>query len=239
MTDIDRPTCVVASSRPWNANMAVNLAERTGCIFEFIADAGGLTIDRLSAVNPQYVFFPHWSHRIGRDIFERFECIIFHMTDLPFGRGGSPLQNLIARGIYHTKISAIRCVEDVDSGPVYMKQPLSLDGSAEEIYTRASHLIEDMIVEILRQRPIPKPQIGEPTFFKRRRPEQSNLMSARSLEQVYDHIRMLDAAGYPRAFLEVGPIRIVFSHALKQANHVAAAVRIELIEQNDEREKQS
>jgi len=28
------------------------------------------------------------------------------MTDLPFGRGGSPFQNLIARGIYDTKIIA-------------------------------------------------------------------------------------------------------------------------------------
>ena len=29
------------------------------------------------------------------------------MTDLPYGRGGSPLQNLIIRGFESTKISAI------------------------------------------------------------------------------------------------------------------------------------
>ena len=32
-----------------------------------------------------------------QEIHENYKCIIFHMTDLPFGRGGSPLQNLISR----------------------------------------------------------------------------------------------------------------------------------------------
>ncbi len=27
----------------------------------------------------------------------KFECVCFHMTDVPYGRGGSPLQNLIIR----------------------------------------------------------------------------------------------------------------------------------------------
>ena len=59
------------------------------------------------------------------------------MTDLPFGRGGSPLQNLITRGISKTKISALRCNEEIDAGPIYLKRPLSLHGSAEEIYQLA------------------------------------------------------------------------------------------------------
>jgi methionyl-tRNA formyltransferase len=65
-----------------------------------VTDPGDLAVEMLAALDPRYVFFPHWSHRIDSAIFERFECVIFHMTDLPFGRGGSPLQNLIARGIY-------------------------------------------------------------------------------------------------------------------------------------------
>jgi len=35
---------------------------------------------------------------ILKEIFENYEIILFHMTDLPYGRGGSPLQNLIVRG---------------------------------------------------------------------------------------------------------------------------------------------
>ena len=36
------------------------------------------------------------------------------------------MQNLIARGIYTTKVSAIRVVAGIDEGPVYLKEPLDL-----------------------------------------------------------------------------------------------------------------
>ena len=53
------------------------------------------------------------------------------MTDLPFGRGGSPLENLILRGHTSTVISAIKCAPELDSGDIYLQKPLSLYGSAE------------------------------------------------------------------------------------------------------------
>jgi methionyl-tRNA formyltransferase len=92
-----------------------------------------LSFDALRAVRPRYIFFPHWSHRIPPEIYNYFECIIFHMTDVPFGRGGSPLQNLIVRGITRTKLTALRCVKEMDAGPVYMKRELGLEGRAERI----------------------------------------------------------------------------------------------------------
>ena len=60
------------------------------------------------------------------------------MTDLPYGRGGSPLQNLIIRGHRDTQLTALKCEENVDEGPVYAKTPLSLSGSAEEILARGA-----------------------------------------------------------------------------------------------------
>lgn len=208
--------------------MVASLAARTGCQFELISDSQKLTAERLASVNPRYVFFPHWSHRIDASVFNQFECVIFHMTDLPYGRGGSPLQNLIARGISETKISALRCVEEMDGGPIYLKKPLSLHGSAEEIYLRASKVIEDMIVEILNEQPGPVPQEGEPTEFKRRKPEQGNLASVTTLGQAFDLIRMLDAEGYPHAFLEIGPFKLEFTRAAQRTDEVVSDVRITL-----------
>ena len=150
------------------------------------------------------------------------------MTDLPYGRGGSPLQNLIARGISETKISALRCVEDMDAGPIYLKKPLSLYGSAEEIYLRAARVIEDMIVEILDKHPDPVPQEGKATIFKRRKPEQSNLAAVTALEEAFDLIRMLDADGYPPAFLEIGPFKLEFTRASRKTDQIVSDVRITL-----------
>ena len=56
-----------------------------------------MSSETLAQIKPDFVFFPHWSWLIPEEIHSRFDCVIFHMTDLPYGRGGSPLQNLIVR----------------------------------------------------------------------------------------------------------------------------------------------
>ena len=62
------------------------------------------------------------------------------MTDVPYGRGGSPLQNLILAGHTETKLTALRMVNEMDGGPVYVKMPLKLEGAAQEIYIKAGEL---------------------------------------------------------------------------------------------------
>jgi len=217
--------------------MVERLGAQTGRNFLLITAREDLTVEKLIPINPEFIFFPHWSHHIDSSIYERFDCVVFHMTDLPYGRGGSPLQNLIARGIYETKISALRCVEEMDAGPIYLKKPLSLYGSAEEIFLRASNIIENMITEILQESPDPIPQEGLPTVFKRRRPEDGDLVTAQSLEQAFDLIRMLDAEGYPSAFLKIGPFKFEFTRASMKAGQVVADVRITLADNANERDK--
>ncbi len=148
------------------------------------------------------------------------------MTDLPFGRGGSPLQNLIARGIYKTQITAFRCEEGLDTGPVYCKRPLSLLGTAEEIYMRAADIIEDMIKWIIAHQPQPVPQQGIGCYFPRRKREEGNVAELDSLEKLYDYIRMLDAEGYPRAFLETRHFRLEFERGSLKQDHIKADVII-------------
>lgn len=218
----------IVSNRPWGAELAGRLRRRLGCEVALFTENSPPTLDALKEIDPDYVFFPHWSRKIAPELFESFECIIFHMTDLPFGRGGSPLQNLIVRGFENTVITALRCVEEFDAGPVYLKRPLNLNGSAEEIYLRASNVIEDMIQQIVMEQPEPQPQIGSPTYFQRRRPEESDLSAAQSLDQAYDLIRMLDAEGYPRAYLRVGGFRLEFSRASRRSGSLTADVRIEI-----------
>lgn len=174
---------------------------------------------------PRFIFFPHWSWMIPADIYEGFECVIFHMTDLPFGRGGSPLQNLIVRRINQTQLTALRCVATLDAGPIYMKRPLSLFGSAEEILLRASELTSEMIEYIVREQPMPQPQVGEPTIFRRRTPQDGDLVELDELEKVSDYIRMLDAEGYPPAFLETAHFRLEFSRATLKSDSVIADVK--------------
>lgn len=187
-----------------------------------------LTYDLLKALQPQYVFFPHWSYKIPAEIYENFECVIFHETDLPFGRGGSPVQNLIERGIYETKITALKCNETFDAGDIYLKKDFSLkEKPAHELYIEIGNIVSEMIDEIIETQIIPVPQQGEATVFKRRTPEQSDISALTSLEKIFDYIRMLDAPGYPHAFLEHKNIRYSFADAKKQNGKLIATVEIE------------
>lgn len=219
-------TEVIVSSRPWHADMAQRLAKRTGRSFVQLGDSAQFTTEHLAQIGATRVFVPHWSRIIPADVFERFEVIVFHMTDLPFGRGGSPLQNLIVRGHTETVISALRCEAGLDTGPVYLKRPLALDGTAQAIFERASAVIADMIAEIVVTDPAPAAQSGEVTEFRRRKPADGDLSPLDGLGAVYDHIRMLDAEGYPPAFVEVGPWRIEFAAAERQADRVTARATI-------------
>ena len=152
--------CIILSNRPWNKELATRLSKRLGLDFVLFNDDSEGLYSRLSSKEPAWIFVPHWSKKIDLEIWKRWKVVIFHMTDLPFGRGGSPLQNLIIRGFSETKMSAIQCSEAMDKGPVYMKSKLSLHGSAEEIYIRADNVIEEMIVELIQTDPSPVPQHG-------------------------------------------------------------------------------
>ena len=136
------------------------------------------------------------------------------------------MSDLIVRGHRETVISAIKCVKEIDAGPVYLKKPLSLEGSAEEIFIRANHIIEEMIIEILDTNPQPEPQKGEVIKFARRKPEDGNLSGAVSLDEVYNYIRMLDAEGYPPAFVRIGNYKLEFSRASRKVDEVVANVKI-------------
>ena len=173
------------------------------------------------------VVFPHWSSIIPAEVYERFECILFHMTDLPYGRGGSPLQNLIVRGHETTMLTAIRVAGGIDTGPIYLKRPLSLNGTATEIFLRAERIMWDMTLEILRHDIQPQPQTGEAAErFRRRKPQDGSIAELTELSRVYDHIRMLDGEGYPRAFVDLPGLRLEFSRASLKPDEVIADVRI-------------
>ena len=221
---------IIAGRQPWNRDHFHRLIEGLGDNWVFCDSTDELIAATSGELEFRYIFFLHWSHRVPDRILERFECVCFHMTDVPYGRGGSPLQNLISLGHRETVVTALRMTPEFDAGPVYMKKNFSLEGStAEEIYQRASLLSCRMAIDISSSEPEPEIQTGPPTVFKRRTAADSQLFGDQNdLLAVFDHIRMLDADGYPRAFLEVGDFRLEFSRAGLYHDEVRADVRISM-----------
>lgn len=217
------PTYCVATVRPWNIAEFENSIKHLPGDWHLITQEALLTHAHLSSINPKAIFFPHWNWKVSKEIVSSFECVAFHAAPLPFGKGGSPVQNLIARGFSDTKLTAFRMKPGFDDGDIYLQRDLSLSGSAHEIFLRISKLAASMIEEMITNWPTPVPQIGEAVTFKRRTPEQSRLDPSSDMKRTYDHIRMLDAPEYPKAFIEVGGMRIEFSDAELLDDSVRAA----------------
>lgn len=219
---------LVVTIKSWNIENFYKLKERyPGCEIMMINKKEELNIPFLESFKPQYIFFPHWSWIIPEDICNHYNCIVFHMTDLPFGRGGSPLQNLIVRGVYNTKVSAIKVCTGIDTGPVYFKEPIDIsEGSADDIFRRVSNIVfEKMIPRFLSEKLTPVEQTGEVVSFKQRKPEQSEIPDGLSQRQLYDYIRMLDGEGYPAAFRKYSNGKVFFTDAQYQDCVVAAKAR--------------
>lgn len=223
MVGQDAPSYLFASCKDWHMASFNRLCQRSGECWKWVRNPEELRVALIGVV-PRYIFFLHWNWKVSEQVLERHECVCFHMTDLPYGRGGSPLQNLIAEGHRNTYLTALRMVEELDAGPIYLKRPLTLEGTAKEIYMRAGELAEGMIADIIACQPKPKAQQGKVVAFRRRLPEQSQLPDKGELEQLYDHIRMLDAPGYPPAFIEYGNFRFEFSAARLNGDLLCAHV---------------
>jgi len=225
---------VIATIKEWNISQYFNLKERykERYIFHLITNKDELTESYIKEINPKYIFFPHWSWIIPRKLYENYECVVFHMTDLPYGRGGSPFQNLIMNKVYDTKISALKVDGGLDTGDIYLKENFNISiGSAEENFIKLAKIIfEKMIPIFLNHNLIPEKQFGEVVEFKRRQESDSDLLTLneKSLNKLYDFIRMLDGEGYPKAFIKLDNIKIEFNEVHLKNNKLVG--RFEVIE---------
>lgn len=218
---------IVLGSHPWCRKVYEDALAALPGRWTFLSTPDELTLEIVRTLAPRYMFFLHWSWRVPQEMLEACECVCFHMTDLPYGRGGSPLQNLILLGHTSTRLTALRMTNILDAGPVYMKRKLSLRGNAQAIYLRAMRTAARMIKAMIATFPAPAPQQGDPIVFRRRTPAESEIPKDLSGPQaLFDFIRMLDAEGYPQARLDHGGFRFVYSRASMQGDRIRAHVEI-------------
>lgn len=215
---------VIACSKKWFINYQPKFVSHKN--FIIITDKKKINLKSLKKINPKYIFFPHWSHIIKKEIYNNFFCIGFHSSDLPYGRGGSPIQNQIIRKIKLTKLTSIKINNSIDSGYWIHKTPLKLSGSIEDIFKSLSRIIKKQITSIIKKKIILKKQSGKITRFKRLSLENSKLKIHKNLVEIYDQIRMVDSEDYPRAFIKIGKFKIKFSEAKYLKNKIICKATI-------------
>jgi methionyl-tRNA formyltransferase len=216
---------IVVSSKDWFKEHPKS-EEYEELNFIEISNKEDLNLEYLEKINPRYIFFTHWNWKVSSEIYERFECVLFHTAPLPYGRGGSPIQNLILKGLKNSPVCALKMTDNLDGGPIYDSFEVSLDGTIAEIFSRIATCVEKLILLICQNNPHPIKQNGEVVAFKRLSNSDNELLGNHSFKELYDRIRMVDGLDYPRAFINYGNHKIEFSEACLDGNLLLAKVKI-------------
>ena len=214
---------LVCSSRNWfKLNGEIS---KTNTV-KFITLEEDLTLDSVDQFKPDYILFPHWNWIVKQEIHENYNCVVFHTAPLPYGRGGSPIQNLIMEGFQTSPVCAIKMTDKLDAGPIYSLSNISLEGNLNSIFLRLNDAVNELIVKIISENPEPMAQVGEPHIFKRLTHSDNEITAGLDLEKLYDHIRMVDHPDYPHAFIMYGDMKIEFSNASLDGDSIEARCQI-------------
>ena len=213
---------IIITKKKWDSNNFKKLNKN-------ILVLDKVNLIKIKKIDPKIIFFIHWSKFISKSIFEKYLCIQFHSSNLPKGRGGSPIQNQIMLNIKKTKISAFKVSEKLDSGPICLQEDLSLKGNALDILCRMETKSIKMIKKIINIKNLKfRKQKGKPSYFNRREPSESkiNFDKIENINNLYNFLRMLDAPNYPNAFLKLNRYKFIFNHIKINKNRIDANVKI-------------
>lgn len=134
--------------------------------------------------------------------------IVVHASDLPKGKGFSPLQWQIVEGQNDIPLTLFEVVEKVDAGPYYLKDVIRFKGSEllDEMREAMAIKIIDMCFNYISNCENLKPieQSGEESFYRRRIASDDELDVNKTIAEQFNHLRIADNETYPLYFLHKG-----------------------------------
>jgi len=153
--------------------------------------------------------------RIFLDFWKRLEYlklnkhnIVVHASDLPAGKGFSPLQWQILEGKNEIILTLFEAVKEVDAGPFYIKRKLLIE-STDLLYEsrkKMGNLIVNMCIEYIEQGENIKPikQIGEESFYRKRKREDDEIDINKTIKEQFNHFRIADNEKFSLYFEYLG-----------------------------------
>lgn len=132
--------------------------------------------------------------------------LVVHASDLPRGRGWSPMTWSILAGETTVTVSLLEAAAEVDAGEIYAQRQIDLDG--HELVDQWRQRQTDVLFELCRWavdnldnlEEHVRTQQGDPTWLPRRRPRDSELDPFQTIAAQFDLLRVIDNDSYPAVF---------------------------------------
>jgi len=134
--------------------------------------------------------------------------LVIHASDLPKGRGWSPMAWEILAGADRITVSLLNAEDGVDSGNIWQKRSFALDGTElvdelnAKLFATELELMDWAIAHCDTAQA--DPQDGDPTTWPRRTPADSEIDPAKPLTESFDTIRIADPNRFPAFFTHRG-----------------------------------
>jgi len=138
----------------------------------------------------------------------------FHESPLPKGRGCAPIHWTILREEKELTVSFFKLVEKMDAGPLLGQESCFISRSAvlEDLRVMATDLskklLDKYLIKFLSGKVKPYDQYGDATLYPKRTPKDSKLDINKSLNQLWELIRICDNEEYP-AWFEINGEKII------------------------------
>lgn len=136
--------------------------------------------------------------------------LVVHESDLPKGRGWSPVTWQILEGSNRIPLCLLEAADAFDAGHVYLRSEMALRGDElvdeirEKQATASFQLCRDFIDQYPAITMKATPQDGSPSEYPRRRPADSELDPEQSIAAQFNQLRVADNAAYPAFFVYKG-----------------------------------
>lgn len=132
--------------------------------------------------------------------------LVLHASDLPYGRGWSPHIWQIINGAEKITLSLLEAEDAVDSGRIWNQITLPIPKHAlwdeinERLFAAEIALIDLAVKEFDTVISVEQNQSIEPTYYPRRKPEDSKIDPELSIAAQFDLIRVSDPNRFPAYF---------------------------------------
>lgn len=136
--------------------------------------------------------------------------LVVHGSDLPKGRGWSPVTWQILEGSNQIPVCLLEAADAFDAGDVYLRTEMKLRGDElidqirEEQAAATFRLCEVFIGQYPAISTRGMPQEGSPSEYPRRRPADSELNINQTILEQFNQLRVADNDAYPAFFKHAG-----------------------------------
>jgi len=171
-----------------------------------------------------FCFYLSYEKIVGSNVLSRFRHnLVVHESDLPRGKGWSPLTWQILNGKNKIPMVIFEASAKVDSGVIYHKTSLCFKGHelVEELRNKQGLKTIELCKRFVEKYPkivrSGKSQREEGFFYPRRYPKDSKLDIKKTLRDQFNLLRVVDNSKYPAFFRIYG--KTYQLHIKKQKNN--------------------